>query len=1059
MYTRSRQYTTTVAVSLIPDRSKQGTRRFRKQQEARRTCIVPAGPARPDQPLEKDVHRMRELPPKSAYKMQTPLLDYPGFFDEKLRTNLKVRSAIDSTLALVSDILQIGKLPFFPDYTDHGVPHLNKVLEISDKLIADRARDLFSAEDASVLTFSVLLHDLALHLSEAGFQSLLKAPKWTDIWREFLTTAKHWDDRKLVEVFGANEAGGPLALVKDPFDHYNDLTESDRKLIGEFIRQNHPQLAYEFAMIGFPGADGQVISFGMFDQDLRELAGIIARSHGFHLRVGIRQLEQRQFSKLEDGNVHPVFLMGVLRVADFLDLGENRAPLIAFAYKEFKSPISTREWRTNQTFRAISWGNPDPESVHVPARPTDVYSYLELRQWLAAIQTELDMDWAVFGEVYGAHPKFSCFGLSIRRVRSNITEDPQAFAKNALFVPKRVELGVAGPDVLKLFIEPLYGDRPEIGIRELIQNAVDAVRERWEFEKNHPEMVDQTQSELRGDVVVWLDSPDKKGVATLTVSDRGMGMTEDIIIDYFLKAGASFRRNVAWKKEFESVDGACQKHPKSRVLRSGRFGIGVLAAFLLGNEIEVSTRHITAERGIRFTLRLDLRPAAFEISPIQLTYVPEAPVGTTVRVTVNKVKQDEDFGSVLRRLQRGVGKNLFSEPESWDWYCLAAPSVIRLKGKRKKVLEQSHKVPAENSALQHGWHYIPSSDYRTVHALLDPKRIAHRLTVNGITVVERDEDAHFYRHMWLTDYENGLDRWDWILRDSVRGTFGLRVPQFSIFDPDGTLPLNLQRTSLTSPHLDFMAQAFEAQAKAAFALLLISVPAVPALSDPFITSTRSMFRDKEIFPVFLTRSGAGLLTQRNLEEANVRSCLMVGLEQKDNPRLQKIQRRYDAIIFFKEFDGADFEHGDDPPDPVDSVPGTILSVREIGAGGYSSRRGRRESHDWNSNVYATNKCPPSRLTEEDRESLREAISYDSWYGGDPPHLIAAEVNLGLAPTPTLAAKSRKSLGQLWDQIMKEPVIPFAPTERRSKLKHAYDDLREYMADFASPRARGKDRKK
>jgi hypothetical protein len=115
-----------------------------------------------------------------------------------------------------------------------------------------------------------------------------------------------------VQVFGAAKAGAPLALVKDPFDHYSNLTESDRKLIGEFIRRHHPQLAYDFAMAGFPGTDGRVIPFGPFDQDLRELAGIVARSHGFPLRDGIRQLEQKQFNKLEHGNVHPVFVMGNL---------------------------------------------------------------------------------------------------------------------------------------------------------------------------------------------------------------------------------------------------------------------------------------------------------------------------------------------------------------------------------------------------------------------------------------------------------------------------------------------------------------------------------------------------------------------------------------------------------------------------------------------------------------------------------------------------------------------------------------------------------------------------
>jgi molecular chaperone HtpG len=128
-------------------------------------------------------------------------------------------------------------------------------------------------------------------------------------------------------------------------------------------------------------------------------------------------------------------------------------------------------------------------------------------------------------------------------------------------------LGVAGADILKLFIEPFYGNYPEIGIRELIQNAVDAVRERLEFERTHPNLVRLSPSGEEGDVVVWLDDPDQNGVARLTVTDNGIGMTDDVIVNYFLRAGASFRRSLAWKKEFEYKAGVGER-PRSQGERS-----------------------------------------------------------------------------------------------------------------------------------------------------------------------------------------------------------------------------------------------------------------------------------------------------------------------------------------------------------------------------------------------------------------------------------------------------------------------------------------------------------
>jgi hypothetical protein len=421
-----------------------------------------------------------------------------------------------------------------------------------------------------------------------------------------------------------------------------------------------------------------------------------------------------------------------------------------------------------------------------------------------------------------------------------------------------------------------------------------------------------------------------------------------------------------------------------------------------------------------------------------LTYVPGMPVGTVVKVRVKK--------SVVNHGQE-IDNKLFSKPELWDWYCLSAPSVLRLRGKKKKTLKQSHILPAESSVLPRGWHRIPSSDYRTVHALLIPNRSTPRLTVNGIAVVERDKDDSPY--IWGTDLYKSLHRWDWILRE-VHGTFGLRVPQFSIFDSDGNLPLNLQRTELTHSDLDFMAEAFEAQAKAGLRLFLTSLPELPVLDHAFVTAIRSMFLDEEILPIFLTRSGAGLLTQRNLREANVRSCLVVGLEQIGNPRLRRIQRRYDATIFFKEFEERDYEHDSRPPDPIESIPGDILGVRRIGAGSYFGD-GDQEFLESGLIAFATESCPRTRLTTEDCRLLKGALR---GYSDTVPHLIAAEVRLGSA----MAEKEGQSVGKLWDQIIREPLIPFDPVERRRKLSHANKALIEYVADFASPKKVRKRRK-
>ena len=76
----------------------------------------------------------------------------------------------------------------------------------------------------------------------------------------------------------------------------------------------------------------------------------------------------------------------------------------------------------------------------------------------------------------------------------------------------------------------------------------------------------------------------------ISVLDNGTGMTADIIINYFLISGASFRNSEIWEKNYI-------RNGESVIARSGKFGIGVLSAFLLGNYVEVTTRHLSEDLG------------------------------------------------------------------------------------------------------------------------------------------------------------------------------------------------------------------------------------------------------------------------------------------------------------------------------------------------------------------------------------------------------------------------------------------------------------------------------
>lgn len=279
------------------------------------------------------------------------------------------------------------------------------------------------------------------------------------------------------------------------------------------------------------------------------MTGLIAGSHGLPLRDSVELFSRYDnTSHREYRHIHPVYLMTLVRLADYLDLDIGRAPASILSAKVLRSPLSKREWWSHRAVVDCHSFDVDPECLRIvvdPSALSDVSTFIIVEDKISRIQQELDSCWAVLGETYGRFPPLNKFSLRIRRIRSDIRESTKI--SQLPFVPQRASLETARADLLKLLIEPLYGDHPGIGIRELIQNSLDAVRELDFILQKTPLNITDERQELEGDVIVQLEQ-DKCGDCWVIVADRGIGMTWETIQKYYLTAGASFRQSDAWKK-------------------------------------------------------------------------------------------------------------------------------------------------------------------------------------------------------------------------------------------------------------------------------------------------------------------------------------------------------------------------------------------------------------------------------------------------------------------------------------------------------------------------------
>jgi hypothetical protein len=471
----------------------------------------------------------------------------------------------------------------------------------------------------------------------------------------------------------------------------------------------------------------------------------------------------------------------------------------------------------------VPW-NVYPETIFIHAEPSNAKTYLKIKRLLSQIQHELDSSWTVMSEAYYAEESLRELGLKIRRIRSNLDEKEE-FAKKVEYIPCQASFEVKDTDLLKLLIGPLYGESPEIGIRELMQNSIDAVREVREYLKKHPELKNVEFTQQDAEVVVSIDEEEDDW--WVTVSDQGIGMTLDTVRNYFLKAGASLRQSEIWRKTFEDEEG------KSQVLRSGRFGVGVLAAFLLENEISLSTRHISEaeDKGIAFSAELDAE--AIELKRLKRQ------VGTTIRVRINSEVKD----ALLTKL---------------DWYCLTDPKILLMTNHGSKKLRQRYQLPPFNTKLTPGWHRITHPDYQDIHWTYS--KGAPDLTCNGIKIMGIE-----YNKLWQGDF------------------FEINSPRLSVFDFDANLPLNLQRTGLTQRKYPFHEELINDVLKDFISFAFVNAPTQPNLNKSTIQwlsefnypGIASPFKFDSMSKWFSTNYGISLIAPWHISQIQARYLLLV----------------------------------------------------------------------------------------------------------------------------------------------------------------------------------------
>ncbi|WP_082516983.1 ATP-binding protein [Acidovorax sp. Leaf78] len=439
-----------------------------------------------------------------------------------------------------------------PALTLHDITHIDALWRVASE-IAGPSFEINAAE-ALVLGGAFLMHDAA-HCRAAfpgGIDEIRQTVEWQDsaAQRNFSTT---------------------------------QLTEGSpgfQAVLFDTLRVLHPQRARGLPFAKWSDGVGNLMHLFPHDE-LREayghIIGEIAESHWYNPNeleyFSTKTVTPPVCISPASWKVNTLKVAILLRVADAAHIDSRRAPRLLLALNQ-PGGISQEHWRFQARLNQPSCdvgraelifsGSPFPENEKDAWWLAYDAACLVNKELSAADHLLRDnhLQTLAAKEVAGAH-------------------SPESFSRN---VPTQgwhpVDSSIRISDIKSVVGRfggaKLYGEKPHLALRELLQNARDAIEASRAL---------GALGGKEGSITVQLE--EREGEHWLHVTDTGIGMSRFVLLNVLLDFGRSLWKDTVLPREWPGLAATGFK-------AIGRFGIGFFAVFMLGNQVKVITKRQTA---------------------------------------------------------------------------------------------------------------------------------------------------------------------------------------------------------------------------------------------------------------------------------------------------------------------------------------------------------------------------------------------------------------------------------------------------------------------------------
>ena len=440
----------------------------------------------------------------------------------------------------------------FPGYTAHNISHSDALWRMTD-IILTKSEITLNPVEAYVLGSSFLFHDLGMSPAIYGdYSSLRECDLWNDTYAYF---------------------------VKEKEQEESAQKKADE----ETIRKLHAQNAEKLPLHCFKGQKGfekdytYLIENANLRNSLGETIGKIAASHGTPIDEIENILSMEEFSLTgypTSWKINPIKLACILRIADAIHITADRVPYILWFTRKMDD-MSRLHWNFHSKLH-----DPSVKDGRLIYQSKTAFTKLEQDSWWLCHDT-LKMINQELLDVDSLLSRLKIKSLGAWCVKD--IDSPKALSKQINvegWTPVDIQMKVTNVSrlVQTLGGEALYGKNDLAPLRELVQNASDAIRARRKLDN---------EEESWGNVNITIDS-DSEGLF-LEVEDNGIGMSEKVLVGPFLDFGKSFWHSSLMRVELPGLE-------NSDFQSTGHFGIGFYAVFMLGNKVSVTTRRYDENR-------------------------------------------------------------------------------------------------------------------------------------------------------------------------------------------------------------------------------------------------------------------------------------------------------------------------------------------------------------------------------------------------------------------------------------------------------------------------------